>query len=301
MGIGRRIGRSGKAAVLLAAGAAGGGAAIAVASIPDSNGVIHACVQLQAGSTLPVTNGANLRVINSGAGQTCSTSNPAGGPPGEATLNWNTIGQQGAPGAPGAPGRVTTINGESFSLGSGHSVTFSSPPTLAPFQFTGNTQPIGTMTLNGGTRQASVRHAVDVIGNGPLSSEILDWGFTSEGTGAGAGGRGAAKVKLGDLHVVKTTDKSSPQLLLACATGKHFPKVVLYIRKAGGNQSLTITLTDALISSYQSGGHGNGDAVPLESLTLNFTKIEFQYTKQGKTPATSPPISTIIANHLPGA
>ena len=105
-------------------------------------------------------------------------------------------------------------------------------------------------------------------------------------------------MQLGDLHVVKTTDKSSPQLMLACATGKHYPKAVLYIRKAGG-ESLTITLTDVLISSYQSGGHG--DATPLESLTLNFTKIEFQYTKQNKTPATSPPITTIIAGHLPGA
>ncbi len=197
---------------------------------------------------------------------------------------------------------MITISGESFSLGSGHTATLTSPPTLAPFQFTGNTRPIGTMTLNGGTRQAGVRRAVDVTGTGPLSSEILDWGFTSQGTGAGAGRGGGRKVELGDLHVVKTTDKSSPQLMLACATGKHFPKAVLYVRKAGGEQSLTITLTGVLISSYQSGGHGAGDhPVPLESLTLNFTKIEFQYTKQDKTPATSPPITTVIAGHLPGA
>jgi type VI secretion system secreted protein Hcp len=296
MGIGRRVGRSGKAALLVAVGIAGGATAIAVASIPDSSGVIHACVQLQPGG-LPVTTGANLRVIDSGAGQTCSTSNPAGGFPEEETVNWNTTGQQGAPGAPGTPGRVITISGESFSIGSGHTATLTSPPTLAPFQLTGNTRPIGTMTLNGGTRQAG---AADVTGTGPLSSEILDWGFTSQGTGTGGGSSGARKVQLGDLHVVKTTDKSSPQLMLACATGKHFPKAVLYIRKAGG-QSLTITLTDVLISSYQSGGHGAGDQAPLESLTLNFTKIEFQYTKQGKTPATSPPITTIVASHLPGA
>ncbi len=293
------MGRSGKAVLLVAVGVAGGATAIAVASIPDSNGVIHACVQLQPGG-LPVTTGANLRVIDSGAGQICSTSNPTGGPPAEETLDWNAIGQQGAPGAPGAPGHVVTLSGESFSIGSGHTATLTSPPTLAPFQFTGNTRPIGTMTLNGGTRQAGVRRAVAVTGTGPLSSEILDWGFTSQGAGAGAGGRGARKVQLGDLHVVKTTDKSSPQLMLACVTGKHFPKAVLYIRKAGG-ESLTITLTDVLISSYQSGGHGAGDQTPLESLTLNFTKIEFQYTKQGKTPATSPPITTVIASHLPGA
>jgi type VI secretion system secreted protein Hcp len=275
--------------------------------VPDSNGVIHACVELQPGSSLPQTT-ANLRVIDS-ASQTCSTSGPAGGLPPEEALSWNTTGQQGVPGAAGptggqgVPGHVVTVNGESFSLGSGHTATLTSPPTLAPFQFTGNTQPIGTMTLNGGTRQGSVRSAVVVTGTGPLSSEILDWGFTSQGTSAHGtgGGGGSGKVKLGDLHVVKTTDSSSPKLLLACATGKHFPKAVLYVRKAGHKESLTITLTGVLISSFQTGGHGGGgDEMPLESLTLNFTKIEFQYTKQGKTPTDSKPITTILATHLPG-
>ena len=51
--------------------------------------------------------------------------------------------------------------------------------TLAPFQLTGNTQPIGTMTLGGSTRQASVRQAVSVTGTGPLSSEIVDGSNTN--------------------------------------------------------------------------------------------------------------------------
>jgi len=302
MGIGNWLSKPGKAAVLVAVAAAGGGAALAVASVPDSSGEIHACVEEINGT--PVTTAGNIRIIDPDANpaQTCVTN--IAGAASEVPVSWNSVGLRGATGPTGAqgpPGRVVTISGESFSIGSGHTATLTSPPTLAPFQFAGNTRPIGTMTLNGGNRQASVRRAVAVTGTGPLSSEILDWGFTSQGTGAGTGGSGARKVELGDLHVVKTTDKSSPQLMLACATGRHFPKAVLYIRKSGGSESLTITLTDVLISSYQSGGHGAGDQAPLESLTLNFTKIEFQYTKQGKTPATSPPITTIIATHLPGA
>jgi type VI secretion system secreted protein Hcp len=304
MGIGKWIGRPSRAVALVAVGAAGAGAALAVASVPDSSGVIHACVELQNG--LPQTIPGNLRLIDS-ASQKCTTSSPAGGPPPEEALTWNAAGQPGPrgpagpAGAQGATGNTLTISGESFSLSGGRTATFQSPPALAPFQFTGNTQPIGTMTLNGGTRQATVRHAVNVTGTGALSSEIIDWGFTSQSAsthGAGGGG-GAGKTQLGDLHVIKTQDASSPKLMLACATGKHYPKAVLYIRKAGESESLTITLTDVLISSYQSGGHG--DQKPLESLSLNFTKIEFQYTKQGKTPANSHPITTILATHLPGA
>ena len=92
-----------KAVLLLAAGAVGGAAAVAVASVPDSGGVIHACVALQTGSTLPTTT-ANLRVID--GTQKCATTSLPGGPPAtEGTVEWNIKGPTGAPGQPGAPGR----------------------------------------------------------------------------------------------------------------------------------------------------------------------------------------------------
>jgi hypothetical protein len=52
--------------LLLAVGAARGGAALAVASVPDSNGVIHACYAVQtingvAGSTAVPAQTATLR------------------------------------------------------------------------------------------------------------------------------------------------------------------------------------------------------------------------------------------------
>lgn len=97
----RRIGRPHRAALLLAIGAAGGGAAFAVASVPDSSGVIHACYQVTTvqGTTAPATNPGNLRVIDPSAGQSCNTVGV--GAPREATLNWNTIGAQGPPGPRG--------------------------------------------------------------------------------------------------------------------------------------------------------------------------------------------------------
>jgi hypothetical protein len=60
-------------------------AGIAVASIPDSNGVIHGCRNLKSGA---------LRVIDSEAGQTCDSKT-------EAALTWNQTGPQGPAGSPG--------------------------------------------------------------------------------------------------------------------------------------------------------------------------------------------------------
>jgi hypothetical protein len=57
---------------------------VALASIPDSNGVIHACRNKATGA---------LRVIDSDAGRQCL--------PTEAALTWNQTGPQGPPGAGG--------------------------------------------------------------------------------------------------------------------------------------------------------------------------------------------------------
>lgn len=114
--------------------------------------------------------------------------------------------------------------------------------------------------------------------------EILSWswGETNAGTMTrGGGGAGAGKVQMQDFHFVKSMDKASPALFLKCATGEHIKQATLTARKAGGDQQeyLKITLTDVLISSYQTGG-SSGDVVPTDSFSLNFAKIEFEYKPQ---------------------
>lgn len=51
---------------------------------------------------------------------------------------------------------------------------------------------------------------------------------------------------------------ASPTLSLHCATGKHYDKVTLSCRKAGGSQTeyMKFTMTDVLVSSYQVNGDG---------------------------------------------
>ena len=91
---------------------------------------------------------------------------------------------------------------------------------------------------------------------GDIDVESWSWGESQSGTHSGGGGGGAGKVQMQDFHFVMKVNKSSPKLLLACATGDHIKKAVLVCRKAGKTQQefLKITMSDLLVSSFQTGG-----------------------------------------------
>jgi type VI secretion system secreted protein Hcp len=110
----------------------------------------------------------------------------------------------------------------------------------------------------------------------------FSWGCTNSGSHASGGGGGAGKASFQDLHVTSSVGVQGPALMLACATGQHIKKAVLHVRKAGGDQQnyYTVTLSDLLVSSYQSGGHGSSDSVPTDQFSLNYAKIEFEYKPQ---------------------
>ena len=109
----------------------------------------------------------------------------------------------------------------------------------------------------------------------------FSWGATQPGSAGHGGGSGVGKVQVHDFQFAKYFDKASPKLFEACATGKHTPKVVLTCRKAGGAQQeyLKVTFSEVIVSSIQNSGSG-GDALPTESVSLNFSKIEIEYKPQ---------------------
>lgn len=84
----------------------------------------------------------------------------------------------------------------------------------------------------------------------------------------------------GAISVSKTYDKSSPKLAEACAQGKHFPSAILSVRKTGGGQQeyMTYELENVMISSYSLSGSGGGASSgrPMESLSINYTKITYK-------------------------
>ncbi len=115
-----------------------------------------------------------------------------------------------------------------------------------------------------------------------IDLESWSWGETQTGTGHAGGGHGAGKVAMQDFHFVMKANKSSPKLMLACASGEHIADATMTCRKAGGEQEpfLIYKFTDVLVSSYQTGGSGHGDIMPTDQISLNFAKIEIEYKEQ---------------------
>lgn len=114
--------------------------------------------------------------------------------------------------------------------------------------------------------------------------EVLSWSWGESNPaqpGGGGGGGAAGKVQMQDLVFTTQVSKASPTLMLACASGKHFKDAVLTARKAGKEQQefLTLSLSDVLVSTYQTGG-AEGEVVPSESVSLNFSKIQVEYKPQ---------------------
>jgi len=253
--------------LLLVVGAVAGAAAAAIAAVPGGDGVIHACYQVQQDGTTPTTGGPNVRIIDPSAGQTC---NPAGAPAQtEHALSWNVSGPPGPQGAAGSPGAqgpagpqgaggpagsTVSIDGQSFTLGDGKTLTGPASP-VPPLQVAPSAAPVATMTLGGGRSDTS----------GVLAWQLVD--------APAAAARGSIK----GIQFVKHVDKSSPILFKACVNGKHFPKVVIHVRAAGADDGpQAIVLTDARVDSYSTDpGKGKaGTAKPTETVSLSFSSIK---------------------------
>lgn len=121
--------------------------------------------------------------------------------------------------------------------------------------------------------------------------EILSysWGATQTGTHAGGGGGGAGKATFQDISFTTTTSKASPKLMEALAKGQHIKEATLAVRKAGSKEDyLIIKLEDIIVTSYQQDGANN--AVPTDSFSLNYAKIEFKYSPQNRDGSLGTPI-----------
>jgi type VI secretion system secreted protein Hcp len=107
------------------------------------------------------------------------------------------------------------------------------------------------------------------------------WGETQSGSSAFGGGGGAGKVNMQDFSFAMNNNAASPKLVLACASGQHIKSALLTCRKAGKEQQeyLKIKFSDLLISSFQTGG-STGAEIPVDQISFNFSKIEYEYYPQ---------------------
>jgi type VI secretion system secreted protein Hcp len=140
-----------------------------------------------------------------------------------------------------------------------------------------------------------------ITGSGPggaIEIDSFSFGASNSGTaGTGSSGGGAGKVSLSDLTITKTVDSSSPKIFDNVLNGMVISSVVLKVyRGAGGKGStgspteyLMITLTNCVISGYTLNDGTSGSQSPcpptdggrpMESISINFGQLAFQYMPQ---------------------
>lgn len=93
--------------------------------------------------------------------------------------------------------------------------------------------------------------------------------------------RESTKPTLSEIAVTKVMDKTTPNLFSEACIGKSKPKVEIHVCQTGDKISpyMEYTLSNVLISNYQVQGQNKCEnAAPLETINLNFDKIEMKYT-----------------------
>jgi type VI secretion system secreted protein Hcp len=116
--------------------------------------------------------------------------------------------------------------------------------------------------------------------------EILSFshGLSQPSTGSRSSGGAATaeRVNHQDFSVVKTLDKASAKLALACCKGTHIKEVKLELCRAADDKAkyMEYKMSDVIISSVRPGGSAQGgETLPLEEVSFNYGKIEWTYTE----------------------
>jgi type VI secretion system secreted protein Hcp len=170
-------------------------------------------------------------------------------------------------------GFVVVVAGTVAALALAGAIT---PITVAPKDSAGTVSIVG---IDGGDTSAS--QTFDV-----LSFSV---GVDNPSSVIGGGGGGAGKANLHDLTITKLIDKASPNLFLACATGRHIQRVTLVLNRPNapsGTAFMTYRLDDVVVTSDTHSGTGNDR--PVERVTFQYNRIDQTYvTSDGETVETS--------------
>ena len=100
---------------------------------------------------------------------------------------------------------------------------------------------------------------------------------------ASASGTTRGKAAVRDFIITKGIDKASPLLMQAALSGTVIPTIEFEVSRPGareGEPYLKYELKEVLITSYRTSGSTSGDAIPMESIALNFSEIRVVYTEQ---------------------
>jgi len=108
--------------------------------------------------------------------------------------------------------------------------------------------------------------------------------------GSGTTGGGTAKCSFQDIACSSYVSKASPELFLACASGKHIKSATIILRKAGGDaqvEYMKYELKPVIISSYSIADSTGSSENTIERYALNFEECKVTYTPQASEKGTS--------------
>lgn len=97
--------------------------------------------------------------------------------------------------------------------------------------------------------------------------------------------RTGGTVEVNNISLARDHDKASTALMAALFTGKSWDSATIHFLKAtgvadtGNEEFMTITLSNVIIADMNFGGSAGGYNMT-ESLSLSFSKIEFEYKVQ---------------------
>lgn len=128
--------------------------------------------------------------------------------------------------------------------------------------------------IEGESQDAAHKSEIEVLS--------FNWKVLQESTMHAGSGGGAGKATVEDLEFEHNIDRSSPNLMKYCLTGKHVQEAVLTVRKAGGNplDYLKLTFSDVIVTSVQPFGSNSDDLRVRERVRLSFSKIRQEYAVQ---------------------
>jgi type VI secretion system secreted protein Hcp len=127
-----------------------------------------------------------------------------------------------------------------------------------------------------------------------MDIEAIHWNVSRNmNTAAGsATNREASEPSISEVVLTKVSDSSSAKLFAEACSGRQGKRAVIHLVTTGspGETYIEYSLTNTLIANYSV--DSNGDR-PLETIRLNFTKMELKYTPYDENnTAKSPMISS---------
>jgi type VI secretion system Hcp family effector len=118
--------------------------------------------------------------------------------------------------------------------------------------------------------------------------DIQRFEFSAEVARDGASGSARQRRRYSDVKFFKLVDRASPTIQTMLATNSKIKTATLSCHKGDGRKRLLyykVTLHDAYISSYKIVGTDFQDeygAIPRDEFSMNFRKIDIEYTKQNQ-------------------